>query len=40
MSKKFGLAVGMVTLGIGFLFGDIMLLMAGAIVIMMERSSE
>jgi len=40
MSKQVGLAVGMVTLGVGFLFGDIMLLMAGAIVIVMERSSE
>jgi len=40
MSKKVGLAVGMVTLGVGFLFGDVMLLMAGAIVVMMERSSE
>ena len=40
MSKQMGLAVGMTSLGIGFLFGDILLMMAGAIVILMERTSS
>ena len=40
MSKQMGLAVGMTSLGIGFLFGDILLMIAGAIVILMEKTSE
>lgn len=40
MSKQIGLAVGITALGTGFLFSDILLMMAGAIVITMETRDE
>lgn len=40
MSRETGLTIGAVTTGVGFLFGNIWLMIAGAVVIVMETRGE
>jgi hypothetical protein len=40
MSKETGLLVGVVATGVGFLFGNIWLMIAGSIIIVVESRSE
>lgn len=39
MSKQIGMAVGIIALTIGILFADIFLIMAGAVVLVMEKNT-
>ena len=40
MSRKTGLTIGITALTVGILFADILLMMAGAVVIVMEKHTE
>lgn len=40
MSKETGLTIGIVATAVGFLYGNIWLMIAGGVVILMEQTSE
>lgn len=40
MTKETGLVIGIVATGVGFLYGNILLMMAGGVIILMETTSE
>jgi hypothetical protein len=40
MSKQIGMAVGITALTVGILFADILLIMAGALVLVIEKNTN
>jgi len=40
MSKQIGMAFGIIALAVGILFADIFLIMAGALVLVIEKNTE
>ena len=40
MSRETGLVIGIVATAVGFLFGNLWLMMAGGVVILMETTSD
>lgn len=40
MTRETGLLIGIVATGVGFGYGNILLMMAGAIIILMESKSD